>query len=134
MPSQSAIEVDVTHDERRKSQRADAQLSVGIAGAEAGEAVSVSSINISAGGVYVEMSHFIEPLTKLALKLEIPGPTDGDPAVTVETDAIVVRTAPDSPSDSVEVYEVACAFLELKDEYRDAINRYILTHRAQSPA
>ena len=31
-------------------------------------------------------------------------------------------------------YEIACAFLALRDEYPDAIHRYILTHQTRTPA
>ncbi len=121
-------------DERRRDYRADARLSVGVQTEAGGEALAVSSLNVSAGGVYVQLPRFIEPLTKVALALEIPGPTAQEAPVRIETDAIVVRTVPETPQDGVDRYEVACAFLELADEHRDAINRYILTHRAQSPA
>lgn len=121
-------------EDRRREPRADAQLSVGVQTGEGAEALAVSSLNVSAGGLYVQLPRFIEPLTKVALSLEIPGPTPGEEPVRIETDAIVVRTVPEAPSDNVDLYEVACAFMELADEHRDAINRYILTHRAQSPA
>lgn len=120
--------------ERRQEQRQDAKLSIGLKAGAEGEALKVSSLNISAGGVYVEVPHFIEPLTKLALSLEIPGPTPGESSVLVEAEAIVVRTVPEAADPNTDVYEVACAFLELRDDYRDAINRYILTHRTASPS
>jgi len=123
----------VTQADRRQDSRAPAQVPVGIKGAGA-DALTVSSLNLSAGGVYVQVPHFIEPLTKVALVLDVPGPTAGDPPVRVETDAIVVRTVPEAADAATDTWEVACAFLGLKDEYRDAIHRYILTHRTTSPA
>jgi c-di-GMP-binding flagellar brake protein YcgR len=117
--------------ERRKDPRADARLAVQLGHGE-GETLSVSSLNIGAGGVYVEVPRFIEPLTKLSLSMLIPAPTRDEEAVAIETEAIVVRTLPEAPDPAVERYEIACAFMELKDEYRDAINRYILTHRTQT--
>jgi hypothetical protein len=123
----------VTHADRRQDSRAPAQVPVGITGAGA-EGLTVSSLNLSAGGVYVQVPHFIEPLTKLALVLDIPGPTPGDAPVRVETEAIVVRTVPETEDAPTDTWEVACAFLTLKEEYRDAIHRYILTHRVVNPA
>jgi len=119
--------------ERRQDPRADARLEVGVRAGDDAQAFTVSSLNVSAGGVYVQVPHFIEPLTKLALTLDVPAPTPGEDPVRIEAEAIVVRTVPEQPQEDVESYEVACAFLELRDDYRDAIHRYILTHRAESP-
>lgn len=115
--------------ERRKDVRTSARLPVELASGDDGT-LSVSSLNIGAGGVYVEVPRFIEPLTKLSLSMMIPGPTPEEEASLVETEAIVVRVLPEQPDPDVDRYEVACAFLELSDENRDIVNRYILTHRA----
>ena len=115
--------------ERRKDVRASARLPVELASG-GDSSLSVSSLNIGAGGVYVEVPRFIEPLTKLSLSMMIPGPTPEEEPSLVETEAIVVRVLPERPDDSVDRYEVACAFLDLSDESRDIVNRYILTHRA----
>lgn len=122
----------MSQHERRKHERRDARLQVDLG--PNGGGLSVTSINIGAGGVYVEVPRFIEPLTKLSLALEIPGPTPDDDSVRVEAEAIVVRTLPEAEDASVDQYEVACAFLDLADESRDAINRYLLTHPAQTSA
>ncbi|MAF26344.1 MAG: PilZ domain-containing protein [Gemmatimonadota bacterium] len=115
--------------ERRTAKRVPARLDVRVeGGAISGDTVSISTINISTGGVYVEIPHFIEPLTKLSIALMIPGPTESEEASLIEVEAIVVRTLPDAPSGDVERYEVACAFLELSDSSRDLINRYVLSH------
>ena len=115
--------------ERRKDVRTSARLPVELASGDDGT-LSVSSLNIGAGGVYVEVPRFIEPLTKLSLSMMIPGPTPDEEASLVETEAIVVRVLPEQPDPDVDRYEVACAFLDLSDENRDIVNRYILTHRA----
>ena len=121
-------------DERRRAPRADARLRVALGAGADGDAMTVDTINVGAGGVYVEVPHFIEPLTKVSLSMLIPGPTPGEEPVRVDTEAIVVRTLPEAEDPSVERYEVACAFLDLKDDSRDVINRYILTHHTQAPA
>jgi c-di-GMP-binding flagellar brake protein YcgR len=117
------------NDERRRDERAEARLQVELGGE--GKTLSVSSLNIGAGGVYVEVPHHIEPLTKLSLSMMVPGPTANEDPTFIETEAIVVRTIPEAPADGVTKYEIACAFLNLADDHRDAINRYILTHRTQ---
>jgi hypothetical protein len=120
--------------ERRKDVRAEAKLKVQLSGSalggDADGGLVVSSLNIGAGGVYVEVPRFVEPLTKMSLAMMVPGPTPEEEPVYVETSAIVVRTLPEAPTEGVDRYEIACAFLELSDEHRDAIHRYILTHRA----
>ena len=121
-------------DERRRAPRADARLRVDLGAGADGDALSVDTINVGAGGVYVEVPRFIEPLTKLSLSMLIPGPTSEEEPVRLETEAIVVRTLPETEDPSVDRYEIACAFLDLDDDSRDAINRYILTHRTQAPA
>ena len=118
-----------SRSDRRKDVRASARLPVELS-AKGDEVLAVSSLNIGAGGVYVEVPRFIEPLTKLSLSMMIPGPTPDEEPALVETEAIVVRVLPEHPDPSIAYYEVACAFLQLSDESRDIVNRYILTHRA----
>jgi hypothetical protein len=116
-----------TGPERRRDVRTSVRLPIELADGD--QALSVSSLNIGAGGVYVEVPRFIEPLTKLSLSMMIPGPTPEEEASLVETEAIVVRVLPERPDPRVNRYEIACAFLDLSDEHRDIVNRYILTHR-----
>lgn len=120
--------------DRRRSHRAPVELKVQLSasGGPGGESITVSSLNVSTGGVYVEVPRYIEPLTKLFLTMLVPGPTPGEEPVFVDTTAIVVRTVPEAAKPDVARYEIACAFLELPDEHRDVINRYILTHRVKA--
>ena len=120
--------------DRRRDARTEARLQVDLAPESGEKAISVSSLNIGAGGVYIQVPRFIEPLTKLSLSMVIPGPTPEEEPVRVETEAIVVRTLPEQAGGSTDRYEIACAFLELTDEHRDAINRYVLTHQTEAPA
>jgi len=121
--------------ERRKDSRADLRVPIELSSGGDGEGVlSLATLNIGAGGVYVEVPRYIEPLTKLSLSLQVPGPTPEDPPTFLETEAIVVRTLPEKEEEGRTSYEIACAFLSLSEEHRDAINRYVLTHRARTPA
>lgn len=113
--------------DRRQENRADLQVPIELTGGQ-GDALSVSTINIGAGGVYLAVPRFIPPLTKLSLSMRIPGPTPSDAPAFVETEAIVVRTVPEREQRGQQSYEIACAFLALSDEHRDAIHRYVLTH------
>jgi hypothetical protein len=123
-------------DERRKSPRARAELRVQLSGTGAAkqDSITVSTLNVSTGGVYVEVPSYIEPLTKLFLTMLVPGPTPGEEPIFVDTEAIVVRTSPESEQPGVDRYEIACAFLNLPDDHRDILNRYILTHRVKTSA
>ena len=114
--------------ERRQHPRTDIRLSAGVRRPGEGEAVSVTTLNVGAGGVYVEVPHFIEPLTKLEIALDLPTPAG---PVHVEADAIVVRTQPEQASASVHSYEVACAFLSMTDQHREAIHRWVAAQRLQ---
>lgn len=106
--------------DRRKHTRTDVRLPAAMRPAGGGEALSVTTLNIGAGGVYVEVPHFIEPLTKLEIGLDLPGA----PA-RLETEAIVVRTQPEQESPGVDRYQVACAFLGLTDEHRALLHKWV---------
>jgi hypothetical protein len=122
--------------DRRRNPRARAELRVQLSGPADSkqESITVSTLNVSTGGVYVEVPRFIEPLTKLFLTMLVPGPTPGEEPIFVDTEAIVVRTSPEKHEDKTERYEIACVFLNLADEHRDILNRYVLTHRVNASA
>jgi hypothetical protein len=116
--------------ERRKDGRVELKVPIELSSPGEGSALSVSTLNIGAGGIYVQVPRFIEPLTKLSLSMRIPGPTPDDAPAFLETEAIVVRIVPETEEPGRASYEIACAFLALTDADRDAIHRYVLTHRA----
>jgi hypothetical protein len=124
------------NDERRVHPRASAELRVQLSGtgARGADSITVSTLNVSTGGVYVQVPRFIEPLTKLFLTMLVPGPTPSEEPIFVDTEAIVVRTIPEQSSPEKDRSEIACAFLDLDDDHRDVINRYVLTHRVKAPA
>ncbi len=112
--------------ERRAHARTDVRLTAGVRRQGEGDALAVTTLNVSAGGVYVEVPRFIEPLTKLEIALELPG---AEGPTRLETEAIVVRTQPDRETPGVPGYQVACAFLGLSDEHRAALQRWVSTHK-----
>jgi hypothetical protein len=122
--------------ERRRSPRTRAELRVQLSGPDESkqDSITVSTLNVSTGGVYVEVPRFIEPLTKLFLTMLVPGPTPDEEPIFVDTEAIVVRTSPEQEQPGTARYEIACAFLNLADEHRDILNRYVLTHRVNASA
>lgn len=112
--------------ERRAHARTDVRLTAGVRRAGEGDPLAVTTLNVGAGGVYVEVPRFIEPLTKLEIALELPG-TGG--STRLETEAIVVRTQPEQETAGVDSYQVACAFLGLTDEHRAALQQWVTTHK-----
>jgi c-di-GMP-binding flagellar brake protein YcgR len=108
--------------DRRQHPRADARLAAGVRASAGTELLSVTTLNVGAGGVYVEVPHFIEPLTKLELVLELPTATG---SARVQTEAIVVRTQPDHADPQVSRYQIACAFLALSAADREALQQYV---------
>lgn len=112
--------------ERRAHARTDVRLTAGVRRHGEGDALAVTTLNLGAGGVYVEVPRFIEPLTKLEIALELPG-TGG--STRLETEAIVVRTHPEAETPGVDRYQVACAFLGLSEEHRVALQQWVSTHK-----
>jgi hypothetical protein len=117
--------------DRRKHPRAEARLSAGVTPAGAGELLAVTTLNVGEGGVYVEVGHFIEPLTKLSVTLDLPGPRG---ATRIETEAIVVRTQPEQEQPGTDRYQIACAFLSLSDPDRSLIRQWVAAQRTHAPS
>ena len=115
--------------ERRAHTRTDVRLTAGMRRADGGEPLAVTTVNVGAGGVYVEVPHFIEPLTKLEIALDLP--TAGG-ATRIEAEAIVVRTTPEQETAGVDRYQVACAFLALSPDHRTALQGWVASHRPSS--
>ena len=111
--------------ERRAHTRTDVRLTAGMRRSEGGEPLAVTTVNVGAGGVYVEVPHFIEPLTKLEIALDLPGASG---ATRIETEAIVVRTSPEQETAGTERYQVACAFLALSEDHRVALQTWVAAH------
>jgi hypothetical protein len=117
--------------ERRQHPRTDARLAAGVRATVGTDLVAVTTLNVGAGGVYVEVPHFIEPLTKLQLVLDLP---NGQSTTRIDAEAIVVRTEPERPDPAVARYQIACAFLTLLPAHREALQQYVASQRTQAPA
>jgi hypothetical protein len=115
--------------ERRSHSRTDVRLTAGMRRAEGGEPLAVTTVNLGAGGVYVEVPHFIEPLTKLEIALDLPAPAGN---TRIEAEAIVVRTFPEQETAGTGRYRVACAFLALSDEHRTLLQTWVAAHHSSA--
>jgi hypothetical protein len=93
--------------------------------------LAVTTLNVGEGGVYVEVPRFIEPLTKLQITFDLPGPAG---PTRVDTEAIVVRTQPEREQPGASRYQIACAFLALSDDHRAAIQRWVAAQRTKVAA
>lgn len=113
----------MTFNERRRAARIQAELPILLEGgpAEAGG----KTLNISTSGVYFEVPHFIEPLTKVRMELLFPGTGESASEKRVGFDGIVVRTEPETPSSDVTVYRTAVFFTYLPESSLKALSSYI---------
>jgi hypothetical protein len=116
--------------ERRGARRVDARLSLSISGAEAAGtgAARLQTINISTSGAYIESDRFLEPMTKLALQLELPVVAgDGEEMALVACEGLVVRTTPEVETAGQKAYEIAVFFTHLEAGAAEVLERHIAT-------
>jgi hypothetical protein len=120
--------------ERRRSQRVDANLKLEVKLPLADQelqAANLETLNISSSGVYFKSDHFIEPMTKLEMLLELPvgGSAAGDAPnlATVQCEGIVVRVSPEQSSEDSDHYEIAVFFTDIKPEGLRSLEDHI-TH------
>jgi hypothetical protein len=116
--------------ERRRAQRVDANLNLEVkfprADGSTGTA-SLETINISSSGIYFKSDHFIEPMTKLAMELEVGVPAPGGNAeiALVPCEGLVVRTSPDVETGDCDSYEVAVFFTHIESDGMANLERHI---------
>jgi hypothetical protein len=116
--------------ERRKARRVDANLNLEVKVPRADgslETASLETINISSSGVYFKSDHFIEPMTKLAMELEVqvPAGEGGAETALVPCEGLVVRTNPEAESADCRNYEVAVFFTHIESEGMANLERHI---------
>lgn len=117
--------------ERRRSQRVDARLKMQLyldGESGSGETAEFESLNISTSGVYFLSDHYLAPMTKLALGLEVavPGasPERADYAL-VQCQGLVVRVQPEEPQPDDATYEVAVFFTWVEPEGKAILAEHI---------
>jgi hypothetical protein len=109
----------------------DAKLSVQVAlpGAHgAAGTATLETINISSSGVYFRSDRYIEPLTKLALELELEVPGTGDAAAErrlFPCEGMVVRSMPEVEVPDCDDYEIAVFFTHVDDDSMAALEQHI---------
>lgn len=116
--------------DRRKARRVDANLNLEVKIPRSDgslEVASLETINISSSGVYFKSDHFIEPMTKLAMDLEVLVPSGGgaQEMALVPCEGLVVRTNPEAATPGCEHYEVAVFFTHIESDGMANLERHI---------
>lgn len=115
---------ETTVKERRKARRVEARLQIELSLDTGSNAEKTSTINISANGAYFSSPRYLEPLTKLEMRVLLPGEDDETPEV-FDVQGIVVRVEPEGPARPGQTYEIACYFTETTPEFRERLGRYV---------
>lgn len=119
-------------DERRQAKRVSANLNLEVKlprpdGSH--ESATLETINISSSGIYFKSDHFIEPMTKLAMELEVRVPVgEAEPdsgTALVPCEGLVVRTTPEASIPDCDNYEVAVFFTHIEPEGMSALESHI---------
>jgi c-di-GMP-binding flagellar brake protein YcgR len=122
--------------ERRRSTRADAKLSMRVEGQHPqGDSTQVvtESQNISANGVYCTSSHYLAPLSKVALTIVLPRlPGSTSSKELIKCDGIVVRCDAASTRRAEKQFELACMFSDLDERRRMLIEEFVTWRNLQS--
>jgi hypothetical protein len=122
--------------ERRRKPRADARLSMRVEGVQDGQSAQIvtESQNISASGVYCTSSHYLAPLSKVALTIVLPKlPGTRGAQDLVKCDGIVVRCEPTARR-ADRKFELACMFSGLDERRRALIDDFVTWRNLQALA
>lgn len=106
--------------ERRRAQRLPAQVPCSIT--DVGGAFSAQTENLSASGLYCTLDHFIAPMSKLEIALELP---NGPRPIHMRCHGVVVRTQPVVATIGRGRYQIAVLFTEVTERDRRAIARFV---------
>lgn len=118
-------------DEKRKARRVEATLNLEVQiprGDGTLETANLETINISSSGVYFRSDKFIEPMTKLAMRIDVNVPDESGAGVErapVTCEGIVVRTDPGVPRPDCEQYETAVFFTSISPDGLMNLERHI---------
>lgn len=122
--------------ERRRTTRADARLSMRVEGS-AQESVDgqivTESQNISASGVYCTSTHYMAPLSKVALTIVLPRVPGGRTTKElIKCEGIVVRCEQTATKRGERPFELACMFSGLETDVRQRIDAFVTWRNLQA--
>ncbi len=118
-------------EDRRQARRVEASLNLEVRiplddGSH--ETARLETINISSSGVYFRSDKYLEPMTKLAMRLDVtvPGTDQESPdRAPVSCEGIVVRIEPEFETAAADKYEVAVFFTQIEPEGMTNLERHI---------
>jgi hypothetical protein len=119
--------------ERRNKPRADARLSMRVESTLEADAphIVTESQNISSSGVYCTSSHYLAPLSKVALTIVLPKAGARASKELIKCEGIVVRCQPTGKR-SERSYELACMFSGLDPEHRTMLEDFVAWRNIQA--
>ena len=98
----------------------------------------IRAVDLSAAGVAFHSPRWIEAFTKLEVVFVFPPAAAGYGHVgderLVRVDAVVMRTVPEDPDDSVSSYRVACCFTSIREDDKAFIADYVESILAREAA
>jgi len=110
----------MTSLDRRGSPRIASQLPLAVADRD-GELLTRTH-NVSASGAYCTLKRFLPPMTKLHVRLEIPG---SPRPLRLACQGVVVRVEPPTVRPRTRSYHVAIMFRDLTSHDRSTLDRYV---------
>lgn len=115
--------------ERRRSPRAETNILINISGGEFD--LVTESKNLSASGAYCTVDQYLEPMTKLKIRLLLPFKKD-DKIVTkkISCSGVVVRTQAQKDGRS---FDTAIYFNDIDEKSRNTIAEYVFTLLSSKP-
>jgi len=118
--------------DRRKATRVDANLKLEVKMSRddgTHNTATLETINISSSGIYFKSDHFIEPMTKLEMVLEVSVPGaegSAEPVMApVPCEGLVVRVQPEIETPGCDQYEVAIFFTNIDAEGAGNLEQHI---------
>lgn len=111
--------------ERRRAPRVAKRLPLRLG--QANSRLVTRTENISASGAYCRVARYVEPMTKLKIRLELPGAGRGTSQV-ISGKGVVVRIEPPHHSPGQRSYKIAIFFNNLSDRYRGLLAAYVEQH------
>ena len=127
--------------DRRRATRVDAnlKLEVRLPGGDARTA-TLETINISSSGIYFRSDHFVAPMTRVAMDIEVtvpgaegrdlgtaqgPGTAQELGTAIVPCEGLVVRITPEAETPECTDYEVAVFFTNISPDGMANLERHI---------
>lgn len=115
--------------ERRRAQRVNANLKLEVrVPGDGSKTATLQTINISSSGVYFRSDHFMPPMTRLGMDIEVtvPGAEGGSPGTAmVPCEGLVVRSTPEAETADCSDYEIAVFFTNISPEGMANLERHI---------